>query len=204
MPRVVGEYARCRSVKTMATLLFISPAPSFQPIPQSGVRACIRSPLLRETPTTLSDLVRASSRMRSVIIRAVVDNLDQHEVQSGILRQHTLHHLMQKPRAVKCGNHHRPERSMHTFRDRRKLYPVVAIGYHLFSIPFGGQDALKNLINLRAWETASISSSPEAPKPCSTRPSSQRGSCRAASQQYARNSRGLCRACCRCSLREQR
>src|SRR6266404_1162437 len=57
------------------------------------------------------------------------------------------------PRALECfvegvatWSHHRPERSMHALRDRRKPYPVVAVGYHLFSTPFGGQDALKNLI----------------------------------------------------------
>ena len=91
-------------------------------------------------------------RFRVVLGRTVVDHLNLHKFRAGTLRQHALQRLMQKPRAMKCGNHHRPERSMHALRDRRKPYPVVAIGYHL-STPFGGQDALKSLITSRAWET---------------------------------------------------
>src|SRR5436190_218302 len=54
-------------------------------------------------------------RFRVVLRRAIVNDLDLHDVWAGILRQHTLQRLAQKPSAMKCGYHYRPEWPMRVF-----------------------------------------------------------------------------------------
>src|SRR5438876_11027748 len=103
--------ARQHNVILVQDMYPTSPSSLNASIPGTRQTSVLRFGVERHAPRTNS----ANNFGRGIVVRAIVDDLDLHDVRAGILRQHTVQRLMQKSRAMKRRNHYRPERPMRAF-----------------------------------------------------------------------------------------